>query len=84
MGNIRSGRGEDCPCRNCTTETGRASPVCRTKDCPHDWAEWQALHSAEKLAKDKQLASEHDYYGVRGEGYRRSVRYERGSRGAVR
>lgn len=84
MGNIRSGRPEDCPCRTCTKETGRASPVCRTKECPHDWFEWQELHKAEKDAKDKQIAEDCVYFGVRREGYRRSVGYGRGSRGAVR
>lgn len=84
MGKIRSGRQEDCPCRVCTKETGRASPVCRTKDCPHDWAEWQKLHDAEKLEKDKQIAGEHAYFGVRGEGYRRAVGYGKGSRGVAR
>ena len=40
---------QDCPCNNCTAETGRG-PDCHRKDCPRGWYEWDQLHKTEHEA----------------------------------
>ena len=37
----------ECPCRHCTTETGRG-PGCHSESCPHGWADWNREHVAER------------------------------------
>lgn len=41
----------DCPCRGCTPDTGRA-PGCHSPDCPHGWYEWDRAHKAERDARN--------------------------------
>ena len=48
---------DECPCKGCTAETGRA-PGCHTAACPHGWSEWDQRHQTERVERRERVLSE--------------------------
>lgn len=45
---------DECPCRHCTSETGR-KVGCHSRDCPHGWYDWDRRH---KESREEQRRKE--------------------------
>ena len=61
---------DDCPCRTCTAETGRA-PGCHSAACPHGWYDWDQAHKERRAAERAARQADEAQRAIAVDGYRK-------------